>query len=169
MDWWLRAFGFHHNILQREKDDNKIHTSSCQCFQLTWMCIWQLISWVWKWQCGNFSSFLSHRFYVKSIFEILEVLKMQLFCIFGDWILIFWSISAFKKCKNSWKLKFRSSKCVKMADFAFLETQNLISRKICDRKIMKFSTLWKCIQEIFEKCIKIQNKLATLILVLTHK
>ena len=35
--------------------------------------------------------------------------------------------------------KFRASKYVKMADFAFLESQELISRKsLSDRKIMKF-------------------------------
>ena len=39
-------------------------------------------------------------------------------------------ISTFKKCKNSWKSKFRLSKCVKMVDFALLESSKLISRKI---------------------------------------
>ena len=39
-------------------------------------------------------------------------------------------ISAYKKCKNSSKSKFRASKCVKMADFALLESPKLTSRKV---------------------------------------
>jgi len=44
--------------------------------------------------------------------------------------LMIWWISAFKKCKNSWKSKFRTFKCVKMAYFALLKSTKLISRKI---------------------------------------
>ena len=40
------------------------------------------------------------------------------------------NFSLHKECKNSWKLKFRVSKCVKMADFALLDSSILISRKI---------------------------------------
>ena len=48
------------------------------------------------------------------------------------WDLNFWfgKISAFKKCKNSSKSKFRASKCDKMADIALQESSKLISRKI---------------------------------------
>ena len=38
--------------------------------------------------------------------------------------------SAFKKCKNPSKSKFRASECVKMANFALQEFQKFISRKI---------------------------------------
>ena len=39
------------------------------------------IKFTYRVQCGNFSIFLSLRFYVKSIVEILEVLKMPFFVI----------------------------------------------------------------------------------------
>ena len=85
-------------------------------------------------QCENVMIFLSFRFYVKSILENLEVLKLPLFA-----ILLIWSISAFNNCKHTKKSKFRASKCVKMADFVLLEPPKLISRKNwSDRKIMKF-------------------------------
>ena len=54
-----------------------------------------------------------------AVFAILEVV-----------ILLFWSIPAFKKCKNSQKSKFRASECGKMGSFALQESSKLISRKI---------------------------------------
>ena len=41
-------------------------------------------------QCGNFRIFLSFRFYVKSIFENLEVLKLLVLPFLGLWILLIW-------------------------------------------------------------------------------
>ena len=41
-----------------------------------------------------------------------------------------WQFSAFKICKNSWKSNFRASECVKIVNFALLESLKLISRKI---------------------------------------
>ena len=61
---------------------------------------------------GNYRIFLSLRFYVKSILNNLEVLKMPVlpyvhirvsFCLLGK-------ISVFKKGKNSWTSVFRSVK-----------------------------------------------------------
>ena len=42
----------------------------------------------------------------------------------------FGNISKFKKCKNSCWSNFWASQCVKIADFALLESQKLISSKI---------------------------------------
>ena len=55
--------------------------------------------------------------------------KSCLFSIFG--LLIFINLANFtlKKCKTSWKSKFRASNCVKMADFALQKSTKLISRK----------------------------------------
>ena len=54
-------------------------------------------------QCGNFRIFLPFRFYVKSIFEILEVLKV-LFCHFVDvelcWFGTFQPSKSAKYAKN---------------------------------------------------------------------
>ena len=69
--------------------------------------------------CGNFRIFLSFRFYVKSIFEYLEVLKMPFLSFLGLWNVWIWSISAFKKCKNAEKWIFIASKFVKMAVLRF--------------------------------------------------
>ena len=62
---------------------------------------------------GAFLSFKNSRF--------LQVLSL--------WILILVKFSL-KKCKYSWKSKFRASKVVKMANFALLEYMKFISRKI---------------------------------------
>ena len=77
------------------------------------------------------SIFLQLRFYVKSIFEILEILKIQLFAISEILNVDFWSISALKKCKNLQKSKFIVSKCVKLASFEASDLSTLISCKIC--------------------------------------
>ena len=56
-----------------------------------------------KWrfsQCWNLMIFLLLRFYVKSILRILEVQNLPFWHILRLWILIFWCILAFKKCKN---------------------------------------------------------------------
>ena len=74
--------------------------------------------------------FPSLRFCVKSIFEILKVLKIPYFVISEALNFDFWSISAVTKCKLSYESKFRASKCVNIADFALLETTKLISHKI---------------------------------------
>ena len=50
-------------------------------------------------QSGYFSIFLSLRFYLKSIFENLGVLKLAFLYFFGLRTLFIWQISAFKKCK----------------------------------------------------------------------
>ena len=83
--------------------------------------IWIIIS-----HCGNCRIFISIRFYVKSILQNLEVLKLTFFAILGA--LNF--ISAFKKCKNAWKSKCRAYNCIKMADFALLEFSKSFSRNI---------------------------------------
>ena len=41
-------------------------------------------------QCGNFIIFLSLRFYVKSIFQIIDVLKLQFLTFLGLWVLLIW-------------------------------------------------------------------------------
>ena len=43
------------------------------------------------------------------------------------WILLIWKVSAFRKCNDLSKSKFRASKCVKKADFALLESLKLFS------------------------------------------
>ena len=53
-----------------------------------------------------------------------------IFCNLGDYILVFWWISNFIKCKNSKKSKFRTSNCVKMAIFEVPDLPTLVSRKI---------------------------------------
>ena len=63
-------------------------------------------------QCGNFIIFLSLRFYVKSVFENSDGQKLPFLPFLGLCILLIWKILAFKKCKNSWKSKFRSPLCV---------------------------------------------------------
>ena len=78
----------------------------------------------------NFMIFLSFRFYVKSILKSLEVLKLPFSPFLKLRIWLIWSISAFKKCKNSWRSKFRTSQFAKMAHFALLDSPKLISRKI---------------------------------------
>ena len=64
---------------------------------------------------------LSHRFYVNSIFEILEGIEMPFFVILETVILNFWSISVVKRVHKFIKSKFRASKCFKMARFALIE------------------------------------------------
>ena len=51
-------------------------------------------------QCRKFRIFLSLIFYVKSVFEHLEGLKLPFFQFQVLWILFIWSFSAFKKCKS---------------------------------------------------------------------
>ena len=75
-------------------------------------------------QCGNL------RIFLPLIFGILEVQNLLFLPFLGLWILLIWYFSAFWKYKNSQKLKFRASKCVKKADFALLQCPKLISRKI---------------------------------------
>ena len=74
-----------------------------------------------------------------------QVINLPFLAILGHWILIIWWISAFKKCKSSWKSKFKASKCVKTADFALLQSLNQISRKIwVIEKSWNFHTVvWK--------------------------
>ena len=51
-------------------------------------------------QCGNFSIFLSLKFHVKSLFEILEVPEMPFFAILKSLNCAFWLFSAITKHKN---------------------------------------------------------------------
>ena len=62
-------------------------------------------------QSGYFRIFVSLRFYVKSIFEIQEVLKMPFLQFCRLCILIFWLFSAFTKWQKFIKSKCRASKC----------------------------------------------------------
>ena len=65
-------------------------------------------------RCGIFRIFLSLRVYVKSILNNVEVWKLHFFSISKAVNFVY---SAFKKCKISWKSKFRYFKCVKIAGF----------------------------------------------------
>ena len=49
--------------------------------------------------CGKCRIFLSFKFYVKSILENLEVVKLRFLPFLGQWILFKWWISVCKKCK----------------------------------------------------------------------
>ena len=65
---------------------------------------------------------------MKSTLENQEVLKLPLFAIFKSLVfLVGFSIQKVQKFKKS---KSIASKCVKMVDFALLESLKLISRKI---------------------------------------
>ena len=64
-------------------------------------------------------------------FEDSRISKIAIFAIFWTLNLVHLVISAFQKCKNSLKSKFRASCCVWKADFALLEYPKLVSRKIC--------------------------------------
>ena len=87
-------------------------------------------------QCRNYRIFLSLRFYVKSILVFLEVEKQRL------WFLYFGKFQNFKKCRNSWYQKFRSSKCVKIAFFGSLKLPTSVSRKTWVReKLWNFHTV----------------------------
>ena len=72
-------------------------------------------------QCGNFMIFLSFRFYVKSILENLGVLKLQFFVILGALKMVKLVNLSLQNVQKFIKAKFRAFKCVKMANFAFLE------------------------------------------------
>ena len=53
-------------------------------------------------QCGNFRIFQLFRFYMKSILEDLEVLKMPIFAMFGALNFVnFGTFQSLKKCKNT--------------------------------------------------------------------
>ena len=60
----------------------------------------------------------------------LLVMKMPFITIFETLKFDFWSFSTFSKSKNSWKLKSKYSKCVKMAIVKATDLPTLISRKI---------------------------------------
>ena len=64
--------------------------------------------------------FCHFRFYVKSILENLEVLKLP-FAILGALNFVDFAKISLQQVQ---KLKFSSSKYVEMADFAFLESRN---------------------------------------------
>ena len=105
---------------------------------------WFHVKCKWQEQCGNFMIFLSLRFCMKSILWILEVQKLPFLPFLGLRILLIWSFSAFKKCRNAWKSKFRASKCIKMANFALQNSKKLISRKIrVTEKSCNFHTVGK--------------------------
>ena len=78
-------------------------------------------------------NFLSFRFYVKSILGNVEVLKMQFLGILVALNFVRW-VSKYqdeKRAKmNKKKSRFKACKCVKMTDFAILESPKLISIKI---------------------------------------
>ena len=77
-----------------------------------------------KTQCGSFRIFLSLRFYVKSILGILEVQKLPFLPFYGLWILLIWSISALKKCKNSKKQNSKLKNMLKWQILHFWNAQN---------------------------------------------
>ena len=91
---------------------------------------------VWK-----FHILLSLRFYVKSILKTSKAVKLSLLLFYGHCILLIWQISNFKKCKTSKINNFRSSKCVRMADFDTLDQSTLISVKYEWKKNSVISTL----------------------------
>ena len=72
--------------------------------------------------------FLTLKTYVKSILEEAKVHKNAIFAISGALIFCFRQISALNAKMNE-KANFRRSKGVKVADFALLESLELISRK----------------------------------------
>ena len=75
--------------------------------------------------------FLSFRFYVKSTFEDSRSAETATFANLGaGHFVTLVNIRLQKVPKNSYKSKFRASKCVKTADFALLESPKLISHKI---------------------------------------
>ena len=81
---------------------------------------------------------MSLRFYVKSLLDNSEVIKLPFLRM---WNMLIWQISALRKYI---KTRFRTSECVKKADFQLLEPPKLISRKIgVIEKLWNFPTL-KC-------------------------
>ena len=98
---------------------------------ISWNFVTKIVAVISTSQCGNFIIFLSLRFYVKSIFENQEVLKMPFSQFLGLW-----------KCK---KYKFRGSKCVQTGVFGLPKSLTLISRKIwgTEKSAISTSTVWK--------------------------
>ena len=68
--------------------------------------------------------FLSLIFYVKSILEDLEVLKLPFLPFLGSEFCPFGTFQPSKSAKMHKKSKFRGSKSVKMADFVPLEQRS---------------------------------------------
>ena len=76
-------------------------------------------------QCGNFRIFLLLRFYVKSILINFKARKLPFWPFRQLWILNFWESLTFSKVKFSQKLKFNTSKAVKMAIFDLLKSAKI--------------------------------------------
>ena len=74
-------------------------------------------------QCGNFRIFLSLRFYVKSILEILEVLKLPFF--------------HFRHSEFCWIGKFQPLKCAKIHKNQNSEPPKVSKRQIMHSRILK--------------------------------
>ena len=86
------------------------------------------------WKYGNFRIFVTFSFYVKSILENLEVLEI-LFAILE--VLKIVDLVKFSLSKVNWFHENQNSELpnvLKCADFALLESLQLISRKIWMRK-----------------------------------
>ena len=72
-------------------------------------------------QCGNFEDF-----YVKSILENLEILKLPLFPFYGSEFCSFGKFQPSKSAKIHKKSKLTVSKCVNLTDFEPLNSATLI-------------------------------------------
>jgi len=95
-------------------------------------------------QCGKFRIFLSLRFYVKSILENLEVLKLPFCCFKSSEICWFCRFQPSKSAKNHKHQNSEPQRCVWMAHFESLDSPTLIPRKIwVTEKFCNFHTEWK--------------------------
>ena len=87
------------------------------------------------WKFPKFQDFSVTQISRKTNFRQFRSCKTAIFAILGALNFVHLVRLSLQKVQT----KFRASKYVKMADFAFLESQELISRKsLSDRKIMKF-------------------------------
>ena len=77
-------------------------------------------------QFGKIRIFLSFRFYVKSILKAEEVQKMPFLAILRALNLAILGNFSLQKVQKFIKPKFRASKCVEMADFALLESRQIL-------------------------------------------
>ena len=77
------------------------------------------------------------------IFFIIQILREINFGEFRSAkIAVFANFGALKKCKNACKSQFRASKCIKIADFAILESPKLISQTYLLGRQTVLRTCW---------------------------
>ena len=81
-------------------------------------------------QCGKFSTFLSLRFYVKSILENVKVQKMSFLPFQELWNYDFGTFQPSANAKIHEKARFRASKWVRIIIYGPQKFLKLISRKI---------------------------------------